>query len=125
MERSRLGPLSEESSSRPPSTPKWPRRSGRTQGLPFEMTVERIEPQKVFAFRWHPFAVERDVDYSSEPTTLVEFSLEDVADGVMLTVTESGFDGLPLARRAGAFSANEGGWTMVMTLIEKHLAHAA
>ena len=94
-------------------------------GMPFEMTIDRIEPERLFAFRWHPFAVERGVDYSSEPTTLVVFALEDVANGTMLTVTESGFDRIPLARRAQAFTANEQGWTMVVTLIEKHLAHAA
>jgi uncharacterized protein YndB with AHSA1/START domain len=95
------------------------------EGMPFEITVDRIEPERLFAFRWHPFAVERGVDYSREPTTLVVFALEDVPNGVMLTVTESGFDQVPLARRAKAFTANEGGWTMVMTLIEKHLAQAA
>ena len=94
-------------------------------GMPFEITIDRIEPERIFAFRWHPFAVERGVDYSSEPTTLVVFALEDVANGTMLTVTESGFDRIPLARRAQAFTANEQGWTMVVTLIEKHLAHAA
>ena len=95
------------------------------EGMPFEITVDRIEPETFFAFRWHPFAVERGVDYSLEPTTLVVFELQDVADGIVLTVTESGFDHVPLARRAKAFSANEGGWTMVMTLIEKYLAQAA
>jgi uncharacterized protein YndB with AHSA1/START domain len=95
------------------------------EGTPFEITVDRIEPETLFAFRWHPFAIEHGVDYSSEPTTLVEFALEDVPNGVMLTVTESGFDRVPLARRAKAFTANEGGWTMVITLIEKHLAQAA
>jgi uncharacterized protein YndB with AHSA1/START domain len=95
------------------------------EGLPFEISVDRIEPKKLFAFRWHPFAVERGVDYSREPTTLIVFALEDVADGTMLTVTESGFDRIPLARRAKALTANEGGWTMVMTLIEKHLVEAA
>ena len=94
-------------------------------GMPFEITIDRIEPERIFAFRWHPFAVERGVDYSSEPTTLVVFALEDVANGTMLTVTESGFDRIPLARRAQVFTANEQGWTMVVTLIEKHLAHAA
>lgn len=92
------------------------------EGMPFEITVDRIEPETRFAFRWHPFAVERGVDYSHEPTTLVVFALEEVANGVMLTVTESGFDRVPLVRRAEAFTANEGGWTMVMTLVEKHLA---
>jgi uncharacterized protein YndB with AHSA1/START domain len=95
------------------------------EGKPFEITIDRIEPEKLLAFRWHPFAVESGVDYSKEPTTLVEFRLEDVANGVKLTVTESGFDGVPLERRAKAFAANEGGWTMVMTLIEKHLAAAS
>jgi uncharacterized protein YndB with AHSA1/START domain len=95
------------------------------EGLPFEITVDRIEPEVLFAFRWHPFAVERGVDYSREPTTLVVFALEDVPDGVRLTITESGFDRVPLARRAKAFTANEGGWTMVVTLIEKHLAQTA
>jgi uncharacterized protein YndB with AHSA1/START domain len=95
------------------------------EGTPFEITVDRIEPETLFAFRWHPFAVERGVDYSREPATLVVFALEQVPNGVMLTVTESGFDQVPLARRAKAFTANEGGWTMVMTLIEKYLAQAA
>lgn len=95
------------------------------EGLPFEITIDRIEPEQRFAFRWHPFAVEPGIDYSSEPTTLVVFTLEEAAGGVMLTVTESGFDRIPLARRARAFTANEQGWTMVVTLIGKYLAHAA
>ena len=91
-------------------------------GKPFEITVERIEPERLFSFRWHPFAVEPDVDYSKEPTTLIEFTLEEKPDGVMLTVAESGFDRIPLERRAKAFTANGEGWTMVVTLIEKYLA---
>lgn len=94
------------------------------EGLPVEITIEQMEPERLFSFRWHPFAVERGVDYSNEPTTLVVFTLEEVADGVMLTVTESGFDRIPLARRAKAFTANEQGWGMVVKLIEKYLVHA-
>jgi uncharacterized protein YndB with AHSA1/START domain len=94
-------------------------------GIPFEITVDRIEPERLFSFRWHPHAVERDVDYSQEPTTLIVFSLEEAADGVMLTVTESGFDQIPLARRAKAFQANEQGWGIVVKLLEKYLAQAA
>jgi len=94
-------------------------------GKPFDITVERIEPQRLFSFRWHPYAVEPGVDYSKEPTTLVEFTLVEQANGVLLTVTESGFDTIPLERRAKAFSANEGGWALQMTLIEKHLARSA
>src|SRR5712675_591081 len=93
------------------------------EGLPFEITIEKMEPERLFSFRWHPFAIERGVDYSAEPTTLIVFTLEEVADGVMLTVTESGFDQIPLARRAQAFTANEQGWGMVVKLIEEYLVH--
>src|SRR2546422_3135461 len=91
------------------------------EGLPFEITIERIEPERLFSFRWHPFAVERGVDYSAEPTTLIVFTLEETPDGVLLTVTESGFDQIPLERRSKAFTANEQGWTMVLKLIEEYL----
>jgi uncharacterized protein YndB with AHSA1/START domain len=94
-------------------------------GLPFEITVETMEPERLFSFRWHPYGIERGVDYSSEPTTLVAFALEETANGVLLTVTESGFDAIPLARRAKAFAANEGGWAIQMTLIEKFLAQTS
>ena len=95
------------------------------EGVKFDITIDRIEPEKLFSFRWHPFAVDPKVDYSNEPTTLIEFSLEERPDGVLLTVTESGFEGIPLARRAEAFKMNEGGWAAQMTLIEKYLAQAS
>jgi len=95
------------------------------EGTPFEITIEQMEPERLFSFRWHPGAVEPDIDYSVEPTTLVVFVLEEVAEGIMLTVTESGFDRIPLARRAKAFTENEEGWTMVVKLIDEYLAHAA
>jgi uncharacterized protein YndB with AHSA1/START domain len=94
------------------------------EGKAFEIIVEQMEPERLFSFRWHPYAVEPGVDYSGEPTTLVTFALQDVADGVMLTVTESGFDRIPLERRAKAFAANDQGWGMQMKLIEKYLVHA-
>ncbi len=86
------------------------------EGTPFqgEITIQEIEPERLFSFRWHPGAVDPSIDYSTEPTTLVVFALEEVAGGVMLTVTESGFDAIPLARRAAAFNQNEQGWTMVV-----------
>lgn len=92
---------------------------------PFEITIDRMEPERLFSFRWHPYAVEPNVDYSKEPTTLIEFILEEVSGGVMLTVTESGFDQIPLARRGKAFTANEQGWGMVIQLVEKYLAREA
>lgn len=95
------------------------------EGLPFEITIERMEPERLFSFRWHPHAIERGVDYSTEPTTLIEFKLEQVAEGVLLTVIESGFDKIPLARRAQAFSANEAGWGTMVKVFEEYLAQTA
>lgn len=94
-------------------------------GVPFEITVDRIEPHRLFSFRWHPFAVDQAIDYSKEPTTLVEFALEEAPGGVMLTVSESGFDGIPLERRAKAFTSNDEGWSIMMTMIEKYLGQTA
>ena len=91
-------------------------------GVVFDITIEKIEPERLFSFRWHPNAVKRDFDYSKEPTTLVVFTLEEVAEGVLLTITESGFDRIPLARRAEAFLANEEGWSMMVRVIEEYLA---
>jgi uncharacterized protein YndB with AHSA1/START domain len=91
------------------------------EGKPFDITVEEIQPERLFSFRWHPYAIEPGVDYSLEPTTLVTFTLEAVADGVMLTVVESGFDTIPLARRAKAFAANDGGWSKQMELVGAYL----
>src|SRR5262245_17499564 len=90
-------------------------------GRPFDITIDRIEPERLFSFRWHPFAIEPGVDYSAEPATLIVFTLEEVPGGVMLTVTESGFDQIPLARRSSAFTANEQGWDMMVRVIEKYL----
>ncbi|HUB13187.1 MAG TPA: SRPBCC family protein [Acetobacteraceae bacterium] len=90
-------------------------------GMRFAFIVERIEPTRLIAFRWHPYAVDPSVDYSREPTTLIEFVLEPTTDGTLLSITESGFDRIPLERRAKAFAANDGGWEMQTKLIEKYL----
>jgi uncharacterized protein YndB with AHSA1/START domain len=95
------------------------------EGLAVEIAVERIDPRRLFSFRWHPHAIERGVDFSAEPMTLVVFELAEVSPGVLLTVTESGFDKIPLSRRAKAFAGNDQGWSMVVKLIEKHLVHGA
>jgi uncharacterized protein YndB with AHSA1/START domain len=92
------------------------------EGTPFEWVVERIEPMRRIAFRWHPFGVDKTIDYTQEPMTLIVFELHDAPEGILLTVTESGFDKLPPGRRAKAFAANDGGWTHQMELIRKYLA---
>jgi len=75
-----------------------------------EMLIERIEPERYFSYRWHPNPVDAAVDYSTEPTTLVEFTLEDTDGGTTVTIVESGFDRIPLDRRVEAFRMNERGW---------------
>jgi uncharacterized protein YndB with AHSA1/START domain len=94
-------------------------------GATFECTIDRVEAMGLFSFRWHPFAVDPTVDYASEPSTLVEFRLEEIAGGTRLTITESGFDRVPLARRAKAFAANEEGWAGQARLIERYVGTPA
>ena len=87
-----------------------------------EIEIERIQPEKYFAYRWHPYAIDPKVDYSSEPQTLVEFRLEPAPDGTKLTITESGFDGIPAARRAEAFRMNDGGWAAQARNIARYVS---
>ena len=91
-------------------------------GKKFEWTIEAIEPPRRISFRWHPFAVDPDADYSKEPTTLIVFELEEAPGGTLLTITESGFDRIPAQRRAAAFKANDGGWEHQAKLVQKYLA---
>lgn len=93
-------------------------------GAKFDCWVEQIEPMRLFSFRWHPYAVDPGADPASEPTTLVTFELADAAGGIELTITESGFDQIPLERRATAFASNEEGWAAQTMLISKYLARA-
>ncbi|HEY1242133.1 MAG TPA: SRPBCC family protein [Bryobacteraceae bacterium] len=89
--------------------------------LRWEAVVQAMESERLFSFTWHPYAVDPNVDYSGEPPTLVEFRLEKTATGTLLTLTESGFEKLPPARRTESFPRNEGGWTEQMKNIERHV----
>ncbi|MEP7347902.1 MAG: SRPBCC family protein [Gemmatimonadaceae bacterium] len=84
--------------------------------------IETMEPERFFSFRWHPYAIEPEVDYSAEPTTLVSFTLEDAGAGTLVTIVESGFDAIPESRRAKAFSMNTNGWNGQAENIRKFLA---
>lgn len=79
--------------------------------LTVEILVEKVEPERYFSYRWHPYAVDPAIDYTAEPTTLVEFRLEETAEGTAIKITESGFDQLPATRRAESFRMNDSGWT--------------
>jgi uncharacterized protein YndB with AHSA1/START domain len=87
----------------------------------WEAVIQKMEPERLFSFTWHPYAVDPIVDYSNEPPTLVEFRLEKTAAGTLLTVTESGFENIPAHRRAEALRMNDGGWTEQMKNIENHV----
>jgi uncharacterized protein YndB with AHSA1/START domain len=90
--------------------------------LVWNVWIEKVEPERRFSWRWHPAAVEVDKDYSKEPTTLVEFTLEEVQGGTILKVVESGFDKVPPERRLDAFRMNNEGWEAQMGNIERYAA---
>ena len=87
----------------------------------WEATVQTMEPEKLFSFTWHPYAIDADKDYSKEPTTLVEFRLAPKGGGTLLVVTESGFDALPKDRAFEAFRMNEGGWAAQIKNVARHV----
>jgi uncharacterized protein YndB with AHSA1/START domain len=91
------------------------------EGTPWEVVVHQMEPERLFSFYWHPGATEPDVDYSAEPSTLVEFILEDAPGGTLLSIVESGFDSIPLERRARAFSDNSEGWQLQLEALEAYV----
>jgi uncharacterized protein YndB with AHSA1/START domain len=90
-----------------------------------EMTIERVEPEWLLSWRWHPNATDTAKDYSKEPTTLVSLVLSDVMGGTKLTINESGFENIPAARREEAYKGNEKGWEMQIDSIKRYLAKAA
>jgi uncharacterized protein YndB with AHSA1/START domain len=92
--------------------------------LTMEIVIDRMEPERLFSYRWHPNAVDPKVDYSKEPTTLVVFELQDAAEGTLLTVVESGFDRIPIDRRAEAFRSNDQGWAEQVRNIDRYVARA-
>lgn len=92
--------------------------------LTWEATVETLEPMTRFAFRWHPGGIDPDVDYASEPTTLVAFTLQASSDGTLLEIEETGFEAIPEARRARAYDLNKGGWAWQAGSIARYLRDA-
>ena len=88
----------------------------------WEAVVQKMEPERLFSFTWHPYAIDPALDYSRETPTLVEFRLEPTANGTLLLLTESGFESVPSERRLEAFRRNDGGWAEQMKNIESHVA---
>jgi uncharacterized protein YndB with AHSA1/START domain len=90
--------------------------------LRMEIVIKAIEPETLFSYTWHPYAVDPKVDYTKEASTLVEFRLQATAGGTLLTVAESGFEKIPSERRAEAFLRNDGGWKQQMKNIEAYVS---
>ncbi|HVU88313.1 MAG TPA: SRPBCC family protein [Pirellulales bacterium] len=90
--------------------------------LTVEMVAVKMEPERLFSYHWHPYAIDPAVDYSQEPCTLVEFTLEKTATGTLLTVTETGFDAIPAERRAEAFRLHNEGWTMQVECVANYVS---
>jgi uncharacterized protein YndB with AHSA1/START domain len=91
----------------------------------WEAVVQKMEPERLFSFTWHPYAIDSKIDYSKETPTLVEFRLKKTADGTLLVLIDSGFDKVPSDRRAEAFRMNDGGWAQQMKNIENHVAQTS
>ena len=91
--------------------------------LTMDITIDRVEPERLFSWRWHPGG-DPNPD-PSEPMTLVVFELEEVPEGTRLTVRETGFDQIPVARRGKAYRGNDQGWTGQVENLRKYLASAA
>jgi len=89
--------------------------------ITLNVTVEKMEPERFFSWRWHPHAIDPTKDYSHEPSTLVAFELEEVPEGTLLKVTESGFDRIPLERREQAYRGNTEGWAAQVDNIESYV----
>ena len=92
--------------------------------IPFELAIDRIEPERLFSFKWHPYAIDAAIDYSHETPTLVVLTLDEIPEGTKLTVVETGFDAIPAARRADAFKMNSHGWSAQFENITRHVAAA-
>jgi uncharacterized protein YndB with AHSA1/START domain len=91
------------------------------EGTPIDFTVERVEPESLFALRWRAAAPGPGDDPFGEPQTHVLFTLEEVEGGTRLTVVESGLGKLPPALRAQVFRDNSEGWTLQLDNIARHV----
>src|SRR5947209_19148824 len=90
----------------------------------WEAVVQKMDPERLFSFTWHPYAVDPKTDYSKETATLVEFRLEKTTSGTLLLLTESGFEKIPADRRLEAFRMNDGGWAEQMKNIVSYVGRS-
>ena len=91
------------------------------KGAQFYVDVQEIVPERLFSWRWYPGLMEPGIDPKKEQNTLVTFTLEDAEGGTLVTVTESGFDHVTLARRAKVYEENEAGWAHQVASLERYV----
>jgi uncharacterized protein YndB with AHSA1/START domain len=89
-------------------------------GQRFLVKVVEMTPPRRFVWQWHPGEVDPAIDYSREPRTTVTFTLEPTAVGTRLSVAETGFDEISLARRAKAHADNTQGWSEVLVWLQTY-----
>lgn len=89
--------------------------------IKWEVVIQQMDAPHLFAFTWHPYAIDPKVDYSGDTPTRVEFRLTPTATGTHLVITETGFDALPAHRRPDALRMNDGGWAQQILNIETHV----
>ncbi|MDX8355848.1 SRPBCC family protein [Cognatiyoonia sp. IB215182] len=92
------------------------------ENYPWRAIVERMEPERLFSFRWHDYDEKSGTDVAEQATMLVEFRLEPTAEGTRLTITESGFEALPDHRRLEVLRDNTEGWNIQANNISAHVA---
>jgi uncharacterized protein YndB with AHSA1/START domain len=93
-------------------------------GQRFRVRFTEMIPPRRFVWEWHPGAVDPSVDYSREPRTTVTFTLEPSERGTRLSVSETGFDAIALARRAKVYTDNRQGWDAVTVWLKTYVEKA-
>lgn len=89
--------------------------------IQFDVVVERVEPEHLLSFRWHPYPIDPSLDYEKEQRTGVTFTLKDAGESTLLTVIETGFDNVSPERRLEAFRMNSDGWGAQLDNIQRHV----
>lgn len=89
--------------------------------IQWAVDVKKMDPEKLFAFTWHPYPADKTLDYTKEPQTLVEFVLHAVGTGTRLQVIESGFEKIPANRRLEVFRVNSEGWVEQLENVAKYV----
>ena len=91
----------------------------------WEAVVQRMEPERLFSFTWHPYAIDPNEDYSQRAADARRVHAgADREAGRCFASSSSGFDKIPKKRRSEAFRMNERGWSAQIENIARHVGQA-